>query len=544
MNVHSIRLRYTVTFCSIAAFFIVLVTMNFLLVAQTEKAMILLGKNFNPAISAVINADRDLYQARVAELHYLSSDPSSKKAEKHFNSYKENSKQAFERMEKYKSLLIIYPDIAVKLSEFNTSFNQWQRDSTEVFNLIKNSQIDAAKNQSENKSKQSFNQLRDFYNIAGEIADEKSSLLSEQTITSVENSQNILLVVSTIVILFTLVAGIIAPKAMTDALEHLSAQLKELNQGDGDLAKRINSTRQDEIGVLAADFDELINGLAQLIKSIVEQTADVITGVDKLDGGAANIKETSHHQLESVEMIVTAVNQMSYAIKEVAENAQKTSSEIVTVNQLTEEGKKITTTTLKEITELSEMIENATQVILKLSENSTNISSVLSVIRGIAEQTNLLALNAAIEAARAGEQGRGFAVVADEVRNLASKTQQSTEDIQKMIETLQQGVDEAVQSINTGNSATQSTVLLSQKTLTALNDISAASSRVSDVAAQTATATEEQSLVAEDVSKNLTILSDRTKSNFDIAQENGQMANSTMKLATTLSDSVTRFKLD
>ncbi|WDE12964.1 methyl-accepting chemotaxis protein [Thalassomonas haliotis] len=544
MNFSSIRIRYTATFCSIAAFFIILVTMNFLLVAKTEKVMVLLGQSFNPAISAVINADRDLYQARVAELQILVTEPGSNQAQKHFKSYQENAAQAGERMAKYKQLLAMYPDILVKLSRFEATYRQWQQESAKVFTLVKQGEIAAAKNQSDSHSKQAFDQLREFYNIAGELADKKSLLLSEDTIASVDNQQNALMIISSTVILLTLIAGITAPKAMADALEHLSFELKGLNQGDGDLTKRINSKRKDEIGLVADDLDELINGLALLIKSIVEQSSQVIKGVDQLDKGAGNIKDTSLHQLESVEMIVTAVNQMSYAIKEVAENAQKTANEIKEVNNLTHEGKQVTQTTVTEITALSETVANATQVIVKLSENSTDIASVLGVIRGIAEQTNLLALNAAIEAARAGEQGRGFAVVADEVRNLASKTQQSTEDIQKMIEALQNGVDEAVQSINTGNAATQSTVALSQKTLTALDAISAAAMRVADVAAQTASATEQQSQVAEDVSKNLTILSDHTRGNHECARENGEMATSTMQQATTLSDSVTRFKLD
>jgi len=544
MNFSSIRVRYTLTFCSIAAFFIILVTMNFLLVSKTEKVMVLLGQNFNTAISAVINADRDLYQARVAELQILTTAPGSPEAKEHFQSYQENAGQATDRMAKYKQLLAMYPDILAKLGRFDATYRQWQQASAKVFTLVNRGEIEAAKNQSAGSSKQAFDQLREFYNIAGELADEKSLNLSEETISSVDNQQNALMVVSAIVIILTLIAGITAPKAMADALEHLSFELKGLNQGDGDLTKRINSKRKDEIGLVAGDFDELINGLAELIKSIVAQSSRVIQGVDQLDNGAGKIQETSLHQLESVEMIVTAVNQMSYAIKEVAENAQKTANEIQQVNELTSEGKQITQTTVEEITALSETVANATQVILKLSENSTDIASVLGVIRGIAEQTNLLALNAAIEAARAGEQGRGFAVVADEVRELASKTQQSTEDIQKMIEALQNGVEEAVQSINTGNAATQSTVELSQKTLTALDAISSAAVRVADVAAQTASATEQQSQVAEDVSKNLTILSDHTRNNHECAQENGTMASSTMEHATTLSDSVTRFKLD
>ncbi|MCJ8318247.1 MAG: methyl-accepting chemotaxis protein [Colwellia sp.] len=543
MNINLIRVRYTLIFSSLALFFIILVVMNFSLVSMTEESLVRFGSNFNPAISAVINADRDLYQAKVAELEMLASEPNSQQAREHYKSYQENAEQAFDRMKKYKQLMSLYPDVLAKLTKFESSFKQWEKESNEVFLLINNNQLAEAIIQSKGVASKRFDELRYFYNLAGEEADNKSLFVSESTISAVENRQNVLLIISIIVVLLTLITGYAAPKAMADALDDLSAKLKALNSGDGDLTRRIKTNRKDEIGFVANDFDEFIDGLAVLIKSIVEQSSKVIEGVDQLEGGAKNISQTSEHQLESVEMIVTAVNEMSYAIAEVAKNAQLTSSDTLEVNRLANEGSAITSDAVKEIKGLSIAVDEATTVISKLSENSKDIASVLDVIRGIAEQTNLLALNAAIEAARAGEQGRGFAVVADEVRNLASKTQQSTENIQLMIEALHKGVEEAVTAINKGNAATQVSVELSEKTLEALDKIHEASNRVADVAAQTATATEEQSQVADDLSKNLTMMSDQTKENHDVSHENSQLAEATMELATKLNDSVTRFKL-
>jgi len=544
MNINSIRVRYTAMFCSLAVILIILVAMNFSLVSMTEKSLVRFGSNFNPAISSVINADRDLYQAKVAELKMLTSVANSDQAAKYYKSYKENAQQAYDRIQKYKNLMVEYPDVLKKLDDFEHSFNNWKRESDKVFTLVNSNDLENAKAQSEGISNSTFNNLRDFYNIAGESADEKSSADSKNTISSVNYRQNLLLIGSIIVILLTIFIGIAAPKAMSDALIALSSKLKDLNSGDGNLTQRINSNRKDEIKQVSDDFDELIGGLATMIKSIIGQSSQVIDGVDKLDVGAQNINQTSNQQLESVDMIVTAVNEMSYAIAEVSQNAQLTSTEINEVNNLANKGSEITNNAVNEIKGLSLTVGEAAQVISKLSENSQDIASVLDVIRGIAEQTNLLALNAAIEAARAGEQGRGFAVVADEVRNLASKTQQSTENIQAMIEALQKGVENAVESINKGNSATQTSVELSQKTLEALDKITVASTRVSDVAAQTATATEEQSQVASDVSQNLTIMSDHINRNHEVSEKNSQLAEETMGLATTLSDSVTRFKLD
>ncbi len=518
--------------------------MSISLVSKTKSGMELFGETFNPAISAVINADRDLYQARVAELQALYPDVNPEGIAAAKVDLDENAQQALDRMNKYKQLLKAYPDILQNLSGFDSAYKNWLDEVNKVFTLVASGKINQAKTVSDTTSLQRFDELRDFYDKAGEMADKKSAHTSEVTLDEVSSSQFILLIISIVVVGATLVSGIIAPKAMADALERLSEKIRDLNSGDGDLTKRIASTRKDEIGDVAHEFDEFIQGLADLIRSIAEQSTQVIAGVSNLHTGAHQIKDTSMHQADSVETIATAVNEMSYAIKEVAQNAQLTADEVNHVNELTREGSQITSEAVNEIQSLSQTVNQATEVILRLSENSSNIASVLDVIRGIAEQTNLLALNAAIEAARAGEQGRGFAVVADEVRTLAARTQQSTEDIQKMIETLQKGVDEAVSAINLGNSATQSSVELSQQTLEAFDKISSASSRVIDASAQTATATEEQSQVAEDVSKNLTVLSDQTSSNYKMAEDNGEQATETMNMAQTLSNSVTRFKLD
>lgn len=543
INFNSISVRYSAMFSSVAIIFVISVVMNFTLISDTQESLIRFGSHFNPAISAVINADRDLYQAKVAELKMLESKANSEQAQAHYKDYSENAQQAFDRMQKYKTLMADYPDLLQKLTGFETAFEQWKQASNKVFILVNNQQREEAILQSEGAAQLSFDRLRTFFDIAGESADEKSLSVTDETVSYVEKGQNILLGVSLFVVFVILFTGIAGPRAMSNALLDLSLKLKALSSGDGDLSKRIKSTRKDEIGQVANNFDEFVDGLSILIKSIIDQSSQVIDGVDHLDNGVREINKISGHQLSSVDMVVTAMQEMSYAISEMAKNAQLTSQELAEVKQLTDEGSKITINAVTEIKGLSETVGQAAQVIEKLSVNSSDISSVVDVIRGIAEQTNLLALNAAIEAARAGEQGRGFAVVADEVRSLASKTQQSTQSIQKMIEALQKGVKEAVNSISQGNTATQTSVEFSQLTLNALDKIAAAATRVSDVAAQTATATEQQRIVAAEISQNLTEMSQQTKSNHDVSQENGNLAESTKTLAIALNKSVTRFKL-
>ncbi|MCG9697544.1 methyl-accepting chemotaxis protein [Shewanella sp. Isolate11] len=544
MNFKSIRFRYTAMFCAIAVVFIVSVFLYTKLIAKTEEAITQIGQTFNLAISSVINADRDLYQAQAAELRLFQGENSGSKFNDNRTEFEENAQQALDKMQDYQELMEAYPKILSKLSTFENAYNDWLSHAREVFSLVERGELTAAQNLSKTDVVTKFNALREYYNNAGEDADKASLDLSRQTIESVTNTSYALMIFSILIVGLTFTVGTLGPKSLSGLILALSHEIKGLNSGDGDLTRRINSKREDEIGQLANDFDEFVAGLSELIGSILEQSKTVISGVEKLDEGAASIQDTSRQQAHKVDSIVTAVNEMSYAVKEVAQNAVSTSDEIDEVNRLTQEGSHITKSTVNDMEELSVTIGTAANVIEHLVENSNDIASVLDVIRSIAEQTNLLALNAAIEAARAGEQGRGFAVVADEVRSLASRTQESTQSIQKMIESLQSGVEKAVESINKGSEGTISTAEKAKQALVSLENISKACSNVSEMAAQTATATEEQAQVAQNISQDLTTLAGHTQDNLDVAVDNGAHANNTMAMATQLATSVGRFKLN
>jgi len=530
-------------FLSAAVFITVLLIMYVNLIATMEGGLVTLGEKFNPAISAVVNADRDLYQARVAEMEVIEAGHDAALVQRSQGYYDKNAKQAIDRMHTFTKLMSEYPQIIQKTQGVDAEFRNWKAASSRVFLLVKQKDFEGAKQVLNGESLSSFSRLRVYFDAAAEATDKKNLALSQQILEGVSARQLILLIVSVCVVVGTLAIGFIAPKAMSDALVDLADKLRDISQGEGDLTKRINSQRKDEIGDIANSLDQFVNDLSVLIGNIAQESSQVVYSIDKISAGTQEVNMVSSQQLDDMEQVANAVLQMSSAINEVASNALLTSDELKQVSDLTTKGTEITHATVNTMDGVSQAVGDASLVISKLSENSKDIASVLDVIRGIAEQTNLLALNAAIEAARAGEQGRGFAVVADEVRTLASRTQQSTQNIQKTIEDIQQGVSQAVVSIEQGHRATHEGATLAKQTLDGLNEISQATGRVLDMATQTATASEQQSVVANEVRDGLDSLTQSSRSNVSTSDRNGELAKETKDFAHSLSASVSHFKL-
>lgn len=252
----------------------------------------------------------------------------------------------------------------------------------------------------------------------------------------------------TIALLFFMFRQLISSR-----LRSVSGALSDIAQGDGDLSQRLNEHPKDEIGDVAAAFNHLMQQLTDSLTRISNQvnrltdsTLSMETITRKTQSGAQQQQALTQDVASSMENMTNSTQDMNQIANITSDNSRETLT-------LSKQGQTVVEENLASVDHLSEMMTNASQVVSKLESDSQNIGSVLDVIRGIAEQTNLLALNAAIEAARAGEQGRGFAVVADEVRTLASRTQESTEEINQMIEQLQSGAKDAVESIRLGNSS-------------------------------------------------------------------------------------------
>ena len=540
---NSIRVKFSLMFIIMAVVLIVIAVTGAMQNRSTLKQMQEFSQLFNPAISAILNADRDLYQAQLSQEVLLQEELSAEKRKSEIDNWQENVDQARDRMGEFKQILKNHPQVLQSTNGFEAQFSLWHQASSEVINAVKNNDFEKAKQLHTTKANKEFKSLRSIYNAAGEAADDRVKeldlLASEQATTQTKVS----ITIASLVAIIALVLAYFGPKIIVNAIQDITDRINDIVDGDGNLTQRIPIKRQDEIGELATAFNQFVAQLQEMVIAIISQTKDVSQTVESLATKSTTTINISHEQEQFVDTIVTAVNEMSAAVREVASNALHTATEITKVNDQTIEGKSILAQSVNHIQQLSESVKNAVAVIEKLSVNSANIASVLDVIRSIAEQTNLLALNAAIEAARAGEQGRGFAVVADEVRTLASRTETSTQDIQRMIEELQRGVNDAVKSIESGATLTTSTVTLASQTQDALDEILNSTSKVSEMSTQTATATEEQTHVTEEINRNLTELSDKTRYCNLVIQETQQIVVNTKAICSNLQKEVARFKV-
>lgn len=372
-----------------------------------------------------------------------------------------------------------------------------------------------------------------------------ADLQAFETAASSQQAHNLMVLatVGMLVALFGVVIIVIMARGIAKPLRSMVSMLNDMAQGEGDLTQRLTINRQDELGQIAQGFNTFLDKLQGMIKQVVSSVQNVSDSSEHTADIAIRTSQGVHKQLTEIELVATAVHEMTATAQEVASNASQAAEATQNADTAAQHGKTTVTTTSHTISQLAEEISRAVSAVKTLEQDSENINSILISIRSIAEQTNLLALNAAIEAARAGEQGRGFAVVADEVRNLAKKTQQATEEIQQMIEQLQAGTHLVVDVMVNSQKCTSECVAQSEQAATALDEIAKAVSVINQMNIQIASAAEEQSAVADDINRNVSSIGHVAEEVSSGAQEASNASASLTKLAEQQRRLINQFKV-
>ncbi len=318
---------------------------------------------------------------------------------------------------------------------------------------------------------------------------------------------------------------------------------RDLAQGEGDLRARLDVSGNDELAQLSSWINMFIEKVQNVVGQVKNSTGRLKESADQMAVFTEQSNQSVMQQKSDIDQVASAVEEMSATVAEVARNTAEAADAATKANEGVGQTQTVVGENLKNINDLANEVKSATEVIETLAEDAVSIGGILDVIRGIADQTNLLALNAAIEAARAGEQGRGFAVVADEVRTLASRTQESTQEIQGMIERLQTGSNNAVSVMKEGRERANESVEKSDAVKQSLHSVSTIVENISQMNIQIATAAEEQSHVTVDITKNITNVHSLFEQGMEMSNSLAQSGVEVSEMTNELNEIVSQFKV-
>ena len=374
-----------------------------------------------------------------------------------------------------------------------------------------------------------------------ELTNRRAEQIDNQVSDKVSSGNTIVISIVVISLIIAAFIGFATVRAITRPLNQVNDLLNVASSGD--LTRRLDDTAQDEFGQLARNCNQLIGNLKALIVGINTRAEQLAAASEETSAVTSQTTHSIQDQKSQISQVATATTQMHSTSQLVMTNAEDTLSEIQNADSEAKKVRQISMENKQTIEVLSRDVQEAAEVINKLHQDSASIGGILDVIRGVADQTNLLALNAAIEAARAGEQGRGFAVVADEVRTLASRTQQSTQEINAMIEVLQAGAERAVTVMNQGKEQTAVCVAQTEQATQALDIISTAVHRAHDVSSQIEQSAREQNTVSLEISEKLETIVGIAEETTVGAQQTSESSHEVARLAEELQQSIRQFKV-
>jgi methyl-accepting chemotaxis protein len=437
-------------------------------------------------------------------------------------------------------LVVFYADLDASLHSVETrqairsSMDDYRRDFLRL--------VDGTKEKGLSSEDGIRGEMRTTIHQSEEILAEIATTLGARIEDSIhaQNTRSTVAVLIMVLVIMSAV-GFIA-LSITRPLKKLESIMQRASH-DHDLTIRAEISGRDEIASMAAAYNAMISEFGQLMQSVLSSSVQLGAAAEQLSTINQSAQEGMSRQSRETEQVAAAMNEMTATVREVASNAQHAADASNTADKETRAGKSVVAENMNSIRSLSNEVQSTAQTVQELCSESENIGTVLSVIRGIAEQTNLLALNAAIEAARAGEQGRGFAVVADEVRSLAQRSQQSTQEIQEIIERLQHSAAHAVAAMEQGQEKAEASVSKAESVGASLDNITRAVSAISEMNIQIASAAEEQTAVSEEINRNIVNINGIATETAINTGQTTETSESLARLARELHKLVGRFKL-
>ncbi|MDI7837420.1 methyl-accepting chemotaxis protein [Vibrio parahaemolyticus] len=540
----TIKQKIVIPLSLIIGLFTVSSVLNVMTTSKQSELSDTLNEQIVPNLFTIEDAYRDLYQATSA-VQGIALAETQADIDHHIHEYKDNAYKALPRMEKVIELSragVMPASHGADVQKLVSLGQKWLQ-SYEVMLSKPQSQWLSYYNEHKNTFEEQFVDVRAQLNVVKSAIEDKQGELKSDISAATARAESILEMGIIVVILAALGMVFLLLRTVLKPLNDIKDAMAQIASGDGDLSQRIQINTQDEIGQLAKAFNEFVSKIQATVSQVIDSSNTLRQEMANLSSLTETIADSTVSQQRDSEAVAAAVHEMQVTSRNVSESANEAAVASQTANDELSNTNVILEQTVGSIRDLAGEIESASHVINTLDNDVSDIASVLDVIRGIAEQTNLLALNAAIEAARAGEQGRGFAVVADEVRSLASRTQQSTGEIQAMIEKLQYGAGQAVEVMRGSQNSSEETIQSAGRASESLAEILNAISRMNEMNTHIATAASQQSTVSDEVNTNVQGIADSSTSIVDIVTQAQQSLAMLSQQTKRLDQQVSQFRV-
>lgn len=524
----------------------IILSTSLLISSQLADDLDALANKYFIANESLLEADSHLYRAVSAERTLLFVKVGSPRFNNLKTFHQQNIETATRKLEEVDAILS-RSSIADKLTPYRELLSAWHTSSNQIIVLretnTKESRREAIR-LSLNEATQAFATMHDRLDENTQTLTEAINIVVDDGNAHRDNSASVLIGVSLLVFVLGTLLTLLSIKGIAHPISELTFRLQQIASGDGDLTQRLESDRKDEIGSLALAFNDFAEKQANLIRQTKVAMNEFLDKMQFMESYMGSLRDSTKNQQKENSLVTDAMEHMSTATNEVAEIATQTTDKTNATGTLAKQGQSIVSESLNFITNITDSIDATSTVILDLDGKSQNINSVSDSISEIAAQTNLLSLNAAIEAARAGQSGRGFAVVADEVRNLAIKTQELTQQITSSIEDLNQGSANAVTVMQQSLADSQTLRAKANESGEALSAITNAVEDVIDLTAQLAQSSELQATTSVKVAANTANLNAMATESYELATNTLEEVSTLRAVAEQMNSALSQFKVD